>query len=206
MYSLFCQNECLLVEINPLIVTESNKIIALDGKIDIDDSSLFRQKEILEFRDSLNEDKLVLEARKCRFLFIPITDEGKVSVMSNGSGMIMSCIDLISREGIAVRSTLDLGGGATSERISQGIKIIFSDKRVKVLFINIFGGITRCDEVAGGIRNTIGSLEGKILLVRLEGTNKEEGGKILYGIEKNVVVVDGLTSGVEELVKRKEIL
>lgn len=206
IYRLFLEYDCILCEINPLLVTEDNDFIAIDAKIDIDDSSLYRHPDISEFRDQIEEDKLILEARKYDFLYIPIDSEGFVSVMSNGSGMLMSCIDLITKSSLIVGSALDLGGGATSDRISEAIKIVFKNKRINYLFISVFGGITRCDEVAGGIRDAIKEIgKDKILIVRIEGTNKEVGLDILKNLGSNVSYVQTIGDGIKELVLRKEI-
>lgn len=206
IYRLFLEYDCILCEINPLLVTEDNDFIAIDAKIDIDDSSLYRHPDISEFRDQIEEDKLILEARKYDFLYIPIDSEGFVSVMSNGSGMLMSCIDLITKSSLIVGSALDLGGGATSDRISEAIKIVFKNKRINYLFISVFGGITRCDEVAGGIRDAIKEIgKDKILIVRIEGTNKEIGLDILKNLGSNVSYVQTIGDGIKELVLRKEI-
>ena len=131
LYTLFCEYDCMLTEINPLVITAENKILALDGKVSIDDNALSRQPDILEFRDSLTEDELVLEARKFNFLYIPCEVDGNIAVMSNGSGMIMSCIDLISKQGMKVGVGFDLGGGATAERIAEAVRIVLSNKNIK---------------------------------------------------------------------------
>lgn len=204
LYKLFCEYDCMLVEINPLVISKEDRLVALDAKVTIDDSALSRLPDILAFRDSLPEDDLVLEARKFGFLYIPCEDHASIGVMSNGSGMIMSCIDLISKQGMHVGAVLDLGGGATADRIQEAIRILLSNKDIKALFINIFGGITRCDEVAGGIKFAVEKLSmDKLIIVRLEGTNKKEGLDILNSIKNNVVSVDGLREGVDELLKRK---
>lgn len=204
LYQMFCEYDCMLVEINPLVISKDNRLVALDGKVSVDDSALMRQPDILAFRDSLPDDELVLEARKFRFLYIPCDAEGTVAVMSNGSGMIMSCIDLITQKGMKVGAALDLGGGATSDRIQEAIRIILSNPHIRALFINIFGGITRCDEVAQGVKLAMEKLSTeKIILVRFEGTNKEIGTAILRSIEGNVIQVDGLREGVNELDSRK---
>lgn len=207
LYLLFCQFDCTLVEINPLATQENGRLLALDGKVTVDDSALYRQPEILAFRDSLPENDLVLAARKCNFLYIPCDPAGSIAVMSNGSGMIMSCIDLISQAGMKVGSALDLGGGATADRIQEAIRISLADSRIKALFINIFGGITRCDEVAGGVRQAISNLAGEqLIVVRFEGTNKECGLEILGTIQGKVVAVDGLREGIQVLDARRESL
>ncbi|KUO63029.1 MAG: hypothetical protein APF84_10910 [Gracilibacter sp. BRH_c7a] len=204
IYKMFCEYDCTLVEINPLVISSDNKLVALDGKVTVDDSALTRQPDILEFRESLPDDELILEARRFRFLYIPCEPDGDVAVMSNGSGMIMSCIDLISQKGMKVGAALDLGGGATADRIKEAIRIILSNTKIQMLFINIFGGITRCDEVASGVKLAVEELaENKLILVRFEGTNKDKGMEILESIQGNVVAVDGLREGVQELDARK---
>jgi succinyl-CoA synthetase beta subunit len=206
-YSMFCEYDCTLVEINPLNITDDNKLIALDGKVTIDDSALYRHSDILSFRDSLEEDELVLEARKFNFLYISCETNGSIAVMSNGSGMLMSCIDAISKRGMSTRAVLDLGGGATADRIKEAIRILLSNKDVKALFINIFGGITRCDEVAYGIKLAVEeNVVNKLMVVRFEGTNKEKGIEILNSIKGNIVFVDGLREGVNEVHRRREWL
>lgn len=206
LYKMFIDYDCTLAEINPLVIS-GGRLLALDGKISVDDSALYRQPDILAFRDSITEDELVLEARKFKFLYIPCEAEGSVAVMSNGSGMIMSCIDLISKQGMKVGAALDLGGGAIADRIKDAIRIVLSNEKIKALFINIFGGITRCDEVAGGVKLAIEaqSVE-KLIIVRFEGTNKDKGLEILRGIKGNVVYADGLQEGVKELNARREQL
>jgi Succinyl-CoA synthetase, beta subunit len=220
LYRLFIECDCMLVEINPLglicpsedgfsddyreTATNGGTLIALDGKISVDDSALTRQPDILAFRDSLIEDELVLEARKFNFLYIPCDPKGSIAVMSNGSGMIMSCIDMITKNGMKVGTALDLGGGATADRISQAIRIILTNPDIKGLFINIFGGITRCDEVASGIKEAMEVLKKeRLVIVRFEGTNKEKGIEILNTIKGNVVAVNGLRDGVNEMVARR---
>ena len=204
LYRMFCEYDCTLVEINPLVISKDDTLVALDGKVTVDDSALMRQPDILAFRDSLPDDELILEARKFRFLYIPCEEDGNVAVMSNGSGMIMSCIDLISKQGMKVGAALDLGGGATADRIKEAIRIVLSNPKIKTLFINIFGGITRCDEVAVGVKLAVEALtEPKLILVRFEGTNKEKGMEILQAIQGNVIAVNGLREGVQELDARK---
>jgi succinyl-CoA synthetase beta subunit len=207
LYALFCSRDCTLVEINPLAVLASGCLSALDAKMTVDDSALFRQPEIKAFRDELLEPDQVLEARKFNFLYIPCDPDGNIAVMSNGSGLIMSCIDLISKEGMKVKSALDLGGGATCDRIKEAIHIVLSDPGIKALFINIFGGITRCDEVAGGVKMAIdGQYDSRILVVRFEGTNREKGMEILATIDGQVFSATGLEDGVQILAARRDML
>ena len=203
LYTVFTEYDCLLAEINPLALDESGKLIALDGKVDIDDSALYRLPDIAAFRDSLPEDPLVKEARSFKFLYIPIEKGGNIAVMSNGSGMVMSCIDLISKNGMTVGAALDLGGGATAERIKEAVRIVLSNPDIDTLFISVFGGITRCDEVAGGIRMALeGEHRNKTVVVRMEGTNKQQGLDVIKSIGGSIVSVDGIPQGVAVLKER----
>lgn len=208
LYAAFIGYDCMLCEINPLIVDAGGSLVALDGKIDIDDSALYRLPDILAFRDSLQEEALVKEARDFKFLYIPVEEGGSIAVASNGSGMLMSCIDLISKEGMKVGAALDLGGGATAERIREAMRILFSTPGVKAVLINIFGGITRCDEVAGGVKMMMesGGASDKIVIVRMEGTNKERGREIIAGIPGDIVSVPGLRESVAALSERRSRL
>ena len=203
LYVVFTEYSCLLAEINPLALDESGKIIALDGKVDIDDSALYRLPDIAAFRETLAEDSLVKEARSFKFLYIPIEKGGNIAVMSNGSGMLMSCIDLITKNGMTVGAALDLGGGATAERIKEAVRIILSNADIDTLFISVFGGITRCDEVAGGIRLALeGEHKNKTVVVRMEGTNKQQGLDIIESVGGGIVSVDGIPQGVAALKER----
>ncbi|MFP4484677.1 MAG: ADP-forming succinate--CoA ligase subunit beta [Spirochaetaceae bacterium] len=199
LYKAYVKHDCLLAEINPLVVTADGHLRALDGKVDIDDNALYRHPEIAEFRDEITENPLILDARKFDFLYIPIKDAGSIAVVSNGSGMIMSSIDLISKRGMEVTCALDLGGGATADRITEALRIVAENTRVDTIFINIFGGITRCDEIATGVKQAFATINAKRLVIRLEGTNKEQGLDILRGIEGDIELVDGLYEGVDAL-------
>jgi len=202
MYGLFLEYSCILVEINPLVVKEDDKLLALDGKVDIDDSALFRLPDVVKYRDSLDDHPLVVEARLQRFLYIPLKTGSKVAVMSNGSGMIMSMIDLLNKEKIEVSCALDLGGGATSERIAEAVRITLATPGVDTLFICIFGGITRCDEVADGIKKAMEQAEGnKTIVIRMEGTNKNRGMEIIKTIPE-AVSVTGIVDGVKTITRR----
>ncbi|MGM0395988.1 MAG: ADP-forming succinate--CoA ligase subunit beta [Bacillota bacterium] len=204
LYNMFTGSDAILVEINPLIVTDSLKLIALDGKINIDESALYRHKEFEQYPEGVDDNDLVYKAQLHRLLYIPIDKEGDIGVISNGSGMLMSTIDLLSNRNIKVASALDLGGGATADRIKEAIRIVFSESNVKYLYINIFGGITRCDEVANGIKNALGLINNKSqIIVRLEGTRKDKGIDIIKSIGNEVIYVDGLLEGVNEIVDRR---
>jgi succinyl-CoA synthetase beta subunit len=201
LYRIFFDYYTMLVEINPLAIDNNGKLIALDGKVEVDDNALPVLPDITSFRDKLQEDPQVIEARKVNFLFIPIEDEGSIGVMSNGSGMLMSCIDLISKKGMKVHAALDLGGGATAERIAEAVRIMLSRSKIQIVFICIFGGITRCDEVARGACIAMGKSEaaGKHLILRMEGTNKEDAARIVAESKLPIAVAEGIPNSVEAI-------
>ncbi len=204
LYHLFIEYDCLLVEINPLIIDGDDNLRALDGKIDVDDNALTRHEDIKTIRDELTENPRVAEAREWDFLYIPIDETGNVGVVSNGSGMIMSTIDLISKSGETVVCALDLGGGATADRVKEAIRIVFSNTKVELLFVNIFGGITRCNEIAGGVQMALAKNPEKSVVVRMEGTNREAGVEIIRGLSGDVELVDGLVHGVTRIHERMQ--
>jgi succinyl-CoA synthetase beta subunit len=203
LYRVFFDYYTMLVEINPLAIDDSGNMIALDGKIEVDDNALPFLPDITAFRDKLQEDPQVIEARKVNFLFIPIDDAGNIGVMSNGSGMLMSCIDLISQKGMRVHAALDLGGGATSDRIANAVRIMLGRHNINVVFICIFGGITRCDEVAKGavLAMTENKAAGKHLILRMEGTNKEAAVQIIEESGLPIAVAEGIPNSVEAIHK-----
>lgn len=205
LYRCFCHSDALLCEINPLAAARG-ELIALDGKVEVDDSALYRQDELRALRDAEPEEEFVKEARAYNFLYIPVTAGGEVAVCSNGSGMLMSCIDLIAQEDMRVAAALDLGGGATKERIAEALRILFATPGVEMVLINIFGGITRCDEVAGGVALALArhALDGKFIVLRMEGTNKEAGLQIIRGLEGGkVCLADGLRACIRALAERR---
>ena len=208
LYRCFMEYDCMLCEINPLAVDHERKLIALDGKVDVDDSALYRLSDVAAWREELPEEPLVKEARQYNFLYIPVEAGGSIAVCSNGSGMLMSCIDMIGKSGMQVGAALDLGGGATSDRIAQAMRILFSTPGVKAVLINIFGGITRCDEVAQGVKQAMEqhSLDGKLIIVRMEGTNKERGAAIIDGMHADVVRTEGLRESIAALLERRDRL
>ena len=208
LYRCFMDYDCMLTEINPLAVTADGRLIALDGKVDVDDSALYRLSDVAAWRDELPEEPLVKEARGWDFLYIPVEAGGTVAVCSNGSGMLMSCIDMLTKNGMRVAAVLDLGGGATSQRIAEALRILFATEGVKAVLINIFGGITRCDEVAGGVKLALerGALDGKLIVVRMEGTNKDKAIAILDGLHSDVVRVEGLRESIAALQERRDRL
>lgn len=198
LYNLFLEYHCMLVEINPLVVSDRG-LIALDAKVTIDDDAAFKFPNLAN--NSL--DPLAKEAKDFGFLYIPILEDGRVLVISNGSGMLMTSIDGLARHGIGVKAVLDLGGGAVREKIKEAVRILFKAKG-DLMLVNIFGGITRCDEVAIGIKDaTVEYAIDKKIICRLEGTNKEEGISILKTIS-NVTYVERLNEGID--VVRSELL
>ena len=177
----------------------NGNLVALDGKVSVDDSALVKLPDIAAPESGEKLNPLVEEAAGFNFLYIPCDPTGDVAVVSNGSGMIMSCIDHIAKHGMTVRASLDLGGGATADRIKEAVRIILADPEIHYLFINIFGGITRCSEVALGIKKAIEEYGIKSpIIVRFEGTNKEIALETIKPLE-NVIYADGLISGVKEL-------
>lgn len=205
LYRLFMDYSCMLAEINPLVLDADGSILALDGKVDIDDSALYRLPDIAEFAKTLPTEPLVKEAADFDFLYIPIEKDGNIAVMSNGSGMLMSCIDLISKKGMKVGAALDLGGGATAERIKEAVRIVLKTENVDMLLISIFGGITRCDEVAKGVKMALESSDSsKTVIIRIEGTSKQEGLKVIDTI-CGVVAADSIPEGVEALFERSVV-
>ncbi len=205
LYNFFMATDCMLAEINPIVIDSAGGIIALDGKVSVDDSAVYKHPAVAEFKAEMDADlpQLVREASAINMLYIPCEEDGTIAVASNGSGMLMSCIDRISDKGMKVRAGMDLGGGPTHDRIKEGVRLMLSDPQTKGLFMNIFGGITRCDEVALGIKlaKEEYGIE-KLIVVRFEGTNKDKGLEIL-GTVPNVVYADGLIQGVDALVQRR---
>lgn len=178
LYKLFISKDCSLVEINPLVTTKSGKVVALDAKINFDDNALFRQKDTAQLHDPYEMDELEGEASKYNLNYIRL--DGNIGAMVNGAGLAMATMDVIKLAGAEPANFLDVGGGASEEMVTNGIKIILSDKRVKAILINIFGGIMRCDVLARGVVRAAQEVEIKApLIVRLEGTNVEEGRDIL---------------------------
>ncbi|MDR1389347.1 MAG: acetate--CoA ligase family protein [Treponema sp.] len=201
LYRLFFEYYTMLVEINPLVVDKNGALAVLDGKIELDDNALGSLPDIAPWRDKLQEDASVIEARKSGFLFIPVEDDGGIGIMSNGSGMLMSCIDLVSKKGIKVHAALDLGGGATAERIAEAVRIMLGRPKIDTVFICVFGGITRCDEVARGACIAMQKPEaaGKHLILRIEGTNKDEAERIILESSLPITIGSGIPDSVEKI-------
>jgi succinyl-CoA synthetase beta subunit len=178
LYALFVDYDCSLVEINPLVITAEQTVIALDGKVNFDDSALFRHKDILAYRDLDEENPLEIEASKYNLNYIAL--DGNVGNMVNGAGLAMATMDIIKQAGASPANFLDVGGGANAEMVENGFRIILSDKNVKGILINIFGGILRCDILAEGVVQAAKKTGITVpVVVRMEGTNVEEGRRIL---------------------------
>ena len=178
LYTLFTTYDCSLLEINPLIITTEEQLVALDAKIDIDSNALFRHSDIQEMRDPEEEDPHELEAAQFDLNYIKL--DGTIGNMVNGAGLAMATMDIIKQAGAEPANFLDVGGGASAERVENGFRIILSDPNVKGILINIFGGILRCDVLAQGVVQAAKSLDLKLpVVVRMEGTNVEEGRRIL---------------------------
>ena len=178
LYRLFVDYDCSLVEINPLVITSDETVFALDAKINFDDNALFRHKDILEYRDLDEEDPLEVEASKYNLNYINL--DGNVGNLVNGAGLAMATMDLIKLAGAEPANFLDVGGGASAEMVENGFKIILSDPNVKGILINIFGGILRCDVLAEGVVQAAKKIGINVpVVVRMEGTNIQEGRRIL---------------------------
>jgi succinyl-CoA synthetase beta subunit len=200
MYKAFLALDASIVEINPLVVTGGGEVIALDAKMNFDDNALFRHKDVAEMRDEEEEDPMELEAAKHELNYIKL--DGQVGCMVNGAGLAMATMDIIKLYGSEPANFLDVGGGATKERVTAAFKIILSDPNVEGVLVNIFGGIMRCDVIAEGVVAAAREVELKVpLVVRLEGTNVELGKKILAASGLPIVSADNLADAAEKVVK-----
>ncbi len=200
LYKAFIEKDCLLAEINPLVLTKGGDLIALDAKINFDDNGLFRHKEIAALRDLNEEDPLEIEASKYNLNYIKL--DGNVGCMVNGAGLAMATMDIIKLAGADPANFLDVGGGATAEMVKNGFEILMSDKDVKVVLINIFGGILRCDTLAEGVTEAVSEVKVKApVVVRLEGTNVEEGRRILNESGLNFIVAQEMKEAAEKVVE-----
>ena len=200
IYKMFLSTDASLVEINPLILTKDKKLVCLDAKINFDDNSLFRHPEILKLRDLNEEDPIEVEASKHDLAYIKL--DGSIGCMVNGAGLAMATMDIIKLYGQEPANFLDVGGGASKEKVSAAFKIILSDKNVKGILINIFGGIMKCDVLAQGVVEA--AKERKInvpLVVRLAGTNFEEGKKILQNSNLKIISADNLDDAAKKIVE-----
>ncbi len=197
LYKAYCDLDATLVEINPLVITTDERLIALDGKIILDDNSLFRHPDLVDKRDISAEDPEEVEARKFGLSYIKL--DGNIGCLVNGAGLAMATMDIIQHKGGQPANFLDIGGGASAEKVAAALRIILADPQVKTVLINIFGGITRCDEVANGIRQILTDMESNLpFVIRLVGTNEEKGRQILA--DANLITAESLTEAAEKAV------
>ncbi|RQV99518.1 MAG: ADP-forming succinate--CoA ligase subunit beta [Calditrichaeota bacterium] len=200
LYKAFIESDASLAEINPLVITGDGKVLALDAKMNFDDSALFRHPEIQEMRDLAEEDPLEIEASKFKLNYIKL--DGNVGCMVNGAGLAMATMDIIKLAGSMPANFLDVGGGANVDTVRNGFKIILSDPHVKAILINIFGGIVRCDRVAMGIIEAAKSVEINVpMVIRLAGTNSEEAADLLEKSDMNFEVAQTLENAARKVVQ-----
>ncbi len=199
LYEIFTTHDANLIEINPLIITGDNHIMALDGKIDFDDNALYRNESISMLRDVAQEDEKERSASEYELNYISL--DGTVGCMVNGAGLAMATMDLIEYHGGSPANFLDVGGGTTSERVAKAFEIIQSGENVKAILVNIFGGIVRCDLIANGILQAIEKVGLTLpIVVRLEGTNAQEGLEILNASDFNIITEADLTRAAKQVV------
>jgi succinyl-CoA synthetase beta subunit len=200
LYRAFIETDASLLEINPLVVTGDGRLVALDAKVNFDDNAMFRHPEFAELRDVEEETALEVEASKFKLNYIQL--DGNVACMVNGAGLAMATMDIIKLSGGSPANFLDVGGGASEEQVRNAFKILLSDPNVRAVFVNIFGGILRCDVLAGGVVKAARELGIRVpVVVRLEGTNVEAGQKILRDSGLNFTVAAGMKDGAQKVVQ-----
>jgi len=199
LYKVFVEKDCMIAEINPLVTTKEGEVVALDAKINFDENALYRHPEILELRDFDEEDPNEIEASKHGLSYIKL--DGNIGCMVNGAGLAMATMDIIKYHGGNPANFLDVGGDATADKVAEAFKIILSDENVKGIFVNVFGGIMKCDNIAAGIIEATKQLGLNIpLVVRLEGTNVDIGKKMLEESGLNIVAADSMADGAQKIV------
>jgi succinyl-CoA synthetase beta subunit len=203
LYTLFLDADASLVEINPLVVTDDGELVALDGKINLDDNALYRRPKLAEMRDATQEDEREARAREHELNYVRL--DGNIGCMVNGAGLAMATMDLIKLHGGEPANFLDVGGGTTAARVTEAFKLILSDDSVKAIFVNIFGGIVRCDLIAEGIINAVREVHVSVpVVVRLEGTNVEQGRSMLADSGLDITPAESLTDGARKAVAAVE--
>ena len=199
LYKLFMRCDCSMLEVNPLVVTKGGEVLALDAKFNFDDSALFRHPEIHAYRDIEEEDPREVEASKSNLSYIGL--DGNIACLVNGAGLAMATMDIIKHHGGSPANFLDVGGGATEQQVTEAFKILISDKRVKAILVNIFGGIMKCDIIAQGIINAVKTVHLQVpLVVRLEGTNVEAGRKLLNDSKLPLVAATDIADAAQKVV------
>ena len=200
LYRAFIETDASLVEINPLVLTQDNDLVALDAKMGFDDNALYRQPEVRDLRDVSEENEKEIAASKFDLSYIAL--DGDIGCMVNGAGLAMATMDIIKHYGAEPANFLDVGGGATTEKVTEAFKIILSDPKVKGVLVNIFGGIMRCDVVADGVVEAAKQVKLSVpLVVRLEGTNVEQGKQILAQSGLNIIPASDLADGAKKAVE-----
>jgi succinyl-CoA synthetase beta subunit len=203
LYEAFVDKDASIVEINPLVITGSDEVVALDAKFNFDSNALYRHKDIVELRDFDEEDAKEIEASKYDLSYISL--DGNIGCMVNGAGLAMATMDTISYYGGSPANFLDVGGGATAEKVTEAFKIILSDAHVKGIFVNIFGGIMKCDVIANGVITAAKQVGLSVpLVVRLEGTNVDLGKQLLNDSGLNIIAADSMADGAQKIVKLVE--
>ncbi len=198
LYTFFVKNDCSLVEINPLILTKDEQVLALDAKVDFDSNAMYRHKDLLELRDLDEEDPFEIEASKYNLNYINL--DGNVGNIVNGAGLAMATMDIIKQAGASPANFMDVGGGATAEQVENALRIILADEKVKAILINIFGGILRCDVFAEGVVAAAKKVGLNIpVVVRMEGTNVEKGKQILADAGLNVTSASDLLDAADKI-------
>jgi succinyl-CoA synthetase beta subunit len=199
LYSAYIEKDCSIAEINPLVVTGDGKVMALDAKLNFDSNALYRQKDVLEYRDLEEEDPKEIEASKYDLSYISL--DGNIGCMVNGAGLAMATMDIVKHYGGDPANFLDVGGGATAEKVTEAFKIILSDPNVKGIFVNIFGGIMKCDVIAEGVVEAAKQVQLSVpLVVRLEGTNVDLGKKILAESGLAITPAESMADGAQKIV------
>jgi succinyl-CoA synthetase beta subunit len=199
LYNAYIEKDCSIAEINPLVVTGDGQVMALDAKLNFDSNALYRQKDVLEYRDLEEEDPKEIEASKYDLSYISL--DGNIGCMVNGAGLAMATMDIVKHYGGDPANFLDVGGGATAEKVTEAFKIILSDPNVKGIFVNIFGGIMKCDVIATGVVEAAKQVGLQVpLVVRLEGTNVDLGKQILNESGLNIIAAESMADGAEKIV------
>ncbi|WP_379967254.1 ADP-forming succinate--CoA ligase subunit beta [Ectobacillus sp. sgz5001026] len=199
LYTVFVEKDCMIAEINPLVVTGDGNVLALDAKLNFDSNALYRHKDIVAYRDLDEEDAKEIEASRFDLSYISL--HGNIGCMVNGAGLAMATLDIINHYGGNPANFLDVGGGATAEKVTEAFKIILSDENVKGIFVNIFGGIMKCDVIAKGIIEATKQVGLELpLVVRLEGTNVELGKKLLNESGLNIAAAESMADGARKIV------
>jgi succinyl-CoA synthetase beta subunit len=198
VYELAIERDATLVEINPLVLLEDDRVVALDAKVTIDDNALWRHPAIAELADQFPIDDVEARAKEQGLQYVKL--EGDVGIIGNGAGLVMSTLDVVAQAGARAANFLDVGGGASADQMATSLEVVLSDPAVKVVLVNIFGGITRCDLVAQGVLEALERVEARVpIVVRLDGTNAEDGRRILAeAAHPRIVPVANMLEAAEE--------